>query len=272
MKTGTSDHHVHKPHGSPIWHTIKAIIRARITTGLLTILPIVVTLWLVRVIFTWMRDASQGIVYWILRGEWQKWLPSAWGVAFRGYTPDELKASGIQWLIAIVSVLMTITILYIVGVVAANVIGRRMIEAVEALLERLPGVKTIYRACKQILNSFSGGDQQSFQRVGLVPFPNQITRSVSFITSITRDSTTGEDLCTCFIPTTPNPTTGFVFVVRRCDVIEVPWSIEEAFKMIMSGGILLPASITMVVDPSRPPPPGPSVLPPGGPSPPVAAV
>ncbi|MBP9026087.1 MAG: hypothetical protein KBH81_08090, partial [Phycisphaerae bacterium] len=74
-------------------------------------------------------------------------------------------------------------------------------------------------------------------------------RTVGFITNTFKDSLTGEELCSVFIATTPNPTTGFVFVLRRSDLIEVDWSVEEAIKMAVSAGILSPPNITMMTGP-----------------------
>ena len=68
-------------------------------------------------------------------------------------------------------------------------------------------------------------------------------RSIGFITAITKDEHTGEELCTCFLATTPNPTTGYVFVLRRSDVIELDWTIEDAISVIMSGGALVPSTV-----------------------------
>jgi len=228
--------------------TLRAVVRTRLTAGLITILPIVITIWLVRVVFGWLRDASLWVVEAFLLSRWGREILQSWGVKAEGLTSIGLEVLPVklQWGIATFSVLLTFFLLYVIGMFAAGMIGRRLIEFVESIVDRLPFVKTIYRTLKQMLELFGGGASKGFQRVVLVPFPNQITRSVGFVTSTFRDVVTGEELCAVFVAKTPNPTSGFVFVLRRADIIEVNWSVEDAVKTIMSGGILTPGEVTMI--------------------------
>lgn len=228
---------------SALGATFKALLRARVTTGLIVVLPIWLTYVLVRFVFSLMRDSSQWVVYWVLHGGWRSYLPAGWGAQFEPWSDADLSKPTVQWAIGIFSVFLTIFILYAVGLFAANIVGRRTIGLYEAVLDRVPLVKTVYKASKQILEMFAGSQTAQFQRVALVPFPSRDTRSIGFITGFSRDARTGEELCTAFIATTPNPTSGFVFVVRRADVIELNWSIEEAIKIVISGGILMPPEV-----------------------------
>jgi uncharacterized membrane protein len=107
-------------------------------------------------------------------------------------------------------------------------------------------VKTVYHAMKQILSSFAGDQTQNFQRVALIPFPQDRMRSIGFVTNVFRDSITGEELCCVFIATTPNPTTGYLQIVRRSEITELDWSVEDAIRTVMSGGILKPDFLTIV--------------------------
>jgi uncharacterized membrane protein len=250
-----------KHHRSRITATIKALVRTRVTAGLITILPIVTTLWLLRVVFGWFRDASFWLVSAVLFSSWGHHLLESTGVnvsavSATGTNPTTLPAAGfdalprgMRWGISIFSVLLTFFLLYVIGMFTANAIGRRLLELFELILDRVPFVKTIYRTLKQVLGLFGADEKQNFQRVALVPFPNELTRTVGFITNTFKDSLTGEELCSVFIATTPNPTTGFVFVLRRSDVIEMDWSVEDAIKMAVSAGILLPPHITMTTGP-----------------------
>jgi uncharacterized membrane protein len=142
--------------------------------------------------------------------------------------------------VAAFSVLLTIFLLYIIGLFAANIVGRRVIGAMELILDRVPLVKSIYRATKQIFATFSGEKAQSFHGVALFPFMGERTRSLGFITRVFKDDASGEELCAIFVPTTPNPTSGFILVCRRAEVVELGWNTEEAIKAIISAGILLP--------------------------------
>lgn len=244
---------------SRVGATIKALLRTRITTGILTILPLLVTLWVVRLIFGWMRDASGWAVKAVLLTPAGK--PHLEQLHFDFVRWEKIKELGliptqeqffefmpwhVRWAIAIFSVLLTIFILYVIGLFSANIFGRRFIEWLEQLVDRVPLVKTVYRGLKQILSSFSGDQTQTFQRVALVPFPEASMRAVAFITGTFADSVTGEELCTVFIATTPNPTTGYLQVIRRRDITELNWSVEEAIRCVMSGGILRPSYLTIV--------------------------
>ena len=136
--------------------------------------------------------------------------------------------------------------LYFFGAIATNVAGKRIVRLGESVVERVPIVPVIYHASKKVLETLVGDSARPFQRVVLAPFPNKETASVGFVTRETKDMHTGAVLLTVFVPTAPNPTTGFVFVIKPADVVEVNWSAEEAIKIIMSGGVLMPESIPMV--------------------------
>ena len=257
-----------EPRRSPVWGTLKRLVRARVTAGVITVLPIIITIWLVRAIFRVMRDASQWVVFAILRSEegekileWildddaQEMLTGATAEGFKGY--ESLAAAfdvegvsmlpqSVQWGIPIASVLLTIFILYTIGLFTANIIGKRFIYLTERLVERMPLVKTVYGSTKQIVRTLGGDQTRKFQRVALIPFPQARMRCVGFITAMFKDSVSGDELCTVFIPTTPNPTTGYLQVLKRSDLIELDWSVEEAVQTIMSGGILRPEFLTIV--------------------------
>lgn len=251
---------------SRVGATIKALLRTRITTGILTILPLLVTLWVVRLIFGWMRDASGWAVKAALltpagkpyleqlHFDFTRWEK----ITQLGLIPTqeqffEFMPWHVRWAIAIFSVLLTIFILYVIGLFSANIFGRRFIEWLEQLVDRVPLVKTVYRGLKQILSNFSGDQTQTYQRVALVPFPEASMRAVGFITNIFKDSVTGAELCTVFIATTPNPTTGYLQVLKRKDITELNWSVEEAIRCVMSAGILKPEFLTIVPNKDLPP-------------------
>ncbi len=241
--------------------TLRALVRTRVTTGLIVVLPIYVTYLVLKFVFGAMRDASQWVVLALLESAWfQKHI---WRVAL----PEEGKHNieqilatypVLDWGLAIFSVLLTIFLLYAIGVFGANVFGRRLLELFDRFVGRVPLIKTVYRAIKQILSSFAGDQTQSFQRVALVAFPDQRMRAVGFITNVFTDSITGEELCSVFIATTPNPTTGYLQIVKRADITELNWSVEEAIRTVMSAGILKPDFLTIVPNKDMP-----KTLPPG---------
>ena len=273
--------HPRPPRSGPIWSTLRRLIRARVTAGVLVVLPVYVTILLVSFVFGMMRDSSIWVVDWYLRSPAGSRILDDWRVPLLdsatgepviqngvvltqtlteklarlqerlGHSPvlDEfyrILPTTLQWGVSVFSVLLTILLLYAIGLFTANFFGRRIIYALEALVDRVPLVKTVYRSSKQILTTLAGGETNNFQRVALVPFPQEKMRCVGFITSTFRDAVTGDELATVFIPTTPNPTTGYLQIVRRDDLVELDWSVEDAVRTIMSGGILRPDFITMV--------------------------
>lgn len=247
-------HEPQKRKRSRLGTTLRALIRTRVTAGVITVLPILITIWVIRVIFVWMRDASRWAVIAVLETKWSQeyvWkLPLEQGrINVKQFLAQH---PYFDWLIAVLSVLLTIFILYVIGLFAANIVGRRILDLIDRIVARVPMAKTVYRALKQILGSFAGDQAQSYQRVALVPFPDQSMRAVGFITNVFRDSVTGEELCSVFIATTPNPTTGYLQILRRGDITELNWSVEEAIRTVMSAGILKPDFLTIVANRNLP--------------------
>lgn len=237
---------------SRLWSTLQAVLRARVTAGLVFVLPLWITYLLLRFIFELMRDTSYWVVDWYLRGRGDR-LVESWGVTVEEFAQKGVSAlpAQVQWGVAIFSVLLTVFFLYCIGVLTANIVGRRLVRIGESILEYVPFVKTIYKSSKQILQTIAGETGQNFQRVVLIPFPSKEVRSIGFVTSSSRDTTTGEDLYSVYLPTAPSPTGGFVIVVRKADVIELDWTVENALKTIISGGVLGPDMIPLM---GQPPP------------------
>lgn len=245
-----------KPHGHP---GLKARLRNRLMAGLVLVVPIWITVLLVGFVFGIMRDASLWIIEGLLAGPWTARVLDGIGVAPHGVQADGLDALpvALRWALSGVSVLLTVVAIYVLGMVTTNLAGRRIVQAGETLVDRLPLVKTIYRASKQVLETFAGESGQTFQRVVSVPFPGPQVRTVGFITRITTDPRTGEESCAVFVATAPNPTTGFALLVKRSELVDLNWTVEEAIRVIMSGGVLLPDG------PSAAGPFCPTIAPPG---------
>lgn len=233
--------------GGPIWIGVKSALRTRVIAGLVLVIPIWITYILVQFVFGLLRDSS----WWVVR----EWLLSPWGRSVlqnMEVTPEALRENGFAalpdgawWMFTIFCIVLTVLLLYLLGVMTTNVFGVRLVATGESLLDRVPLVKTVYRASKQVLQTVAGDGSQTFQRVALVPYPSKEMMTVGFVTKTTRDSRTDEELFAVFVPTVPNPTTGFVFLVRRSDVVELDWTVEQAIQTIMSGGVLMPASVPL---------------------------
>jgi uncharacterized membrane protein len=210
--------------GSGGWH-LGARMRNAFLTGLVIVGPVTITLY---------------IMFWLIN--WvDAWVKPLLPVH---YNPDNylpFPIPGIGLLVGIIG-------LTIIGSLAANLLGRSLVSTGELMLGQMPIVRNVYSAIKQIFESVvsSAGPNQSFQKVGLIEFPSKGLWSLVFVTG----ETTGEivdvkpggenDLLTVFMPTGIVPPTGFICFVPRKDVTLLAMSAEEAAKVILSGGIVMP--------------------------------
>lgn len=142
----------------------------------------------------------------------------------------------------IVAVLLTLATLYAVGVFASLVLGRKLLDAAESMLTRLPLVQTIYGGTKRFLQTLQNPPVKG-QRVVLINFPNREMKTIGFVTKVMRDETTGEDLAAVYVPTAPNPTSGYIEIVPLVDVTQTDWTVEEAMTFVMTGGTNAPDTL-----------------------------
>lgn len=159
------------------------------------------------------------------------WLPEA-------YQPETLLGFHVPGL----GVLLSVFIVLGTGVVVANLFGRKLVQLWESILSRIPLVRTIYASVKQILETvFSSG--QSFRKVLLLEYPRKGLWTLAFQSSTTQGEAqikTTHEVINVFIPTTPNPTSGFFIMVPRADVVELDMSVDDGLKMIISAGVMVP--------------------------------
>ncbi len=140
-------------------------------------------------------------------------------------------------------VVVSVVVVLITGMVVANIFGKRLVALWESLLHRIPLVSTIHRAVKQVAETLLADDTKSFRKTLLVEYPRKGVWSLGFLTTErlgeVQHRTHAEMVCV-FIPTTPNPTSGFLLMVPRDEVIELDMSVDEAFRMIVSLGVVTP--------------------------------
>jgi uncharacterized membrane protein len=137
---------------------------------------------------------------------------------------------------------VTIILIYLAGVIATNIIGKRMINYGESLLAKVPIFKQIYNGIRQILASLATPEKSGFMQVVLVEFPRAGMYAIGFITSEIK-MTNGEKLINVLIPTSPTPTSGFLQVVKEKDIIRTEMSVDDAIKMVVSGGMVAPQEV-----------------------------
>lgn len=147
--------------------------------------------------------------------------------------------SGVQTVLA---ALFTLLLLYAVGVFASFVVGKRLIGAAEEWLARLPLVQTVYGATKRFLQTVTKPPVQG-QRVVLISFPSPEMKAVGLITKVMKDADSGAELAVVYVPTSPNPTSGYIEILPLADVVMTDWSMEEAMSFVMTGGTNAPDSV-----------------------------
>ncbi len=219
-------------------------LRNSFLAGLVVIAPIGVTIWLIWTIIGWV----DGFVLPFIPGAYQpdvlinRWLGNSPGES--GYININLRGVGV-----VLFLLFTIFI----GWIAKGIIGRSMIGWAQGLMERTPVVRTIYNALKQIAETVFAQSETSFDKACLVQYPRNGIWAIAFISTsakgeiqdkIPRD----EQLMSVFLPTTPNPTSGFLLFVPQSDVVELDMTVEDAAKLVISAGLVYPNGTVAPVD------------------------
>lgn len=140
-------------------------------------------------------------------------------------------------------VVVAIVIVFLTGLIAANIVGRKLFDIGDAIVERIPLVSSIYSAVKQVMRTVLDDGGQSFKRVLLVEYPRKGLWTLGFQTGVGVGEVqhrTDRDVVTVFIPTTPNPTSGFVIMVPRDEAVALDMSVEDGLKFVMSLGVVTP--------------------------------
>lgn len=191
-------------------------------TGLVIILPFILTLYIIWFIFK-------------LVG---RFFTPFFTTLFE--TIVAIKIPGV--LITIISAFVTLFLIWLVGVFASNFIGKKLLHWAESILLKIPMARGLYDAIRKLTKVFFM-DTRTFQRVILIEYPRKGIYSVAFITSESKGEVqelTKEDVVNVFIPSTPNPTTGYYLLVPKSDIIPLQMAVDDAVKVIISGGIIVP--------------------------------
>lgn len=143
------------------------------------------------------------------------------------------------WFQSTLAVLLTLLALYVLGWAATQVIGRRAIALFDRLVERIPFVHKVYSATKQLVMAIQQKPEGA-ERVVLIEFPSSEMKAVGFVMRVLTDDDTGEELAAVYVPTTPNPTSGYLEIVPVKALVQTDWSMDEAMTFIISGGAVAP--------------------------------
>lgn len=207
-----------------------ASLRASFLTGLIVIAPVGLTIWLIWSVIGWI----DGVVLPLVPYDFQ---------------PEKYIGINLRGIGVIIFLLFTI----VVGWLAKGLLGRSLIRIAENMVQNVPVVRSIYSGVKQIAETVFAQSERSFEKACLFEYPRKGIWAIGFISTtakgeVAQRATTSGDLISVFVPTTPNPTSGFLLFFPREDIIELDMSVEDAAKLVISAGLVYPNE----KDPSKP--------------------
>ena len=201
-------------------------LRSYLLAGLVVWLPILVTIMVLRFIID-LLDNTLALI------------PKA-------YQPEQLLGLHIPGL----GVILSLALLLITGICATNFFGERLVRWGESILSKIPLVRSIYNAVKQVMNAILSTNSEAFRKVLLIEYPRKGLWTIGFQTGAVNaqiNAITNQEMVSLFIPTTPNPTSGFLIMVPKADAIELNMSIDEALKFTISLGVMQPSAAAALV-------------------------
>ncbi len=220
-------------------------IQQNLIAGVLTILPLAAVWFVLKLIF----DALS-----YFGSPWATWTAQQLGPVM----PAPLAAVfGSPLFLYLIGTAFALFVLYLVGSLATRVIGQQLLDGFESLLSKVPFVHMIYSSTKKVINALQP-KAENVQRVVLVDFPHAEMRAIGFAMNSFTETTTGRELTAVFVPTAPNPTSGYLEIVPSEKVIAVDMTADQAMAMIISGGVVGPDKLTFL---HRPPMEKPAELP-----------
>lgn len=194
-------------------------MRKYFITGLLTLVPIAITAWVLHAVISSMDQTL------LLLPE--QWRPEALiGLKIPGF-----------------GVVLTVLIIFITGLLTRNFIGNYIVSAWEALLNRIPIVNSIYSSVKQVSDTLFSSSGNAFSKALLIEYPRQGAWTIAFLTGKPSGDVSkhlGEDYISVYVPTTPNPTSGYFLIIPKKDAIELDMSVDTALKYVVSMGVVAP--------------------------------
>ena len=211
----------------------KSNLQRLFLTGLLTLLPIWLTWVVVKFVFVLLSDISRPLI----------------GPGLQQLAMDnpELAWVGTVWVQNGLALLATIAVILLSGIMARRVVGQRLLRWFEAFIKRIPFANIIYGSARQLLDILQTKPDGT-QRVVLVDFPHTEMKSIGFVTRVLREQGTGRELAAVYVPTAPNPTSGYLEIVPVEKITPTDWSVDQAMSFIISGGAVSPESIPFSVD------------------------
>ncbi len=207
-------------------HDLKKNVRRRLVAGLLVVFPIFATFFVIKFVFSLLGGVLSPVV--------RKTL------IVMGYVPGNIRFD--DFIITSFALVLTFVLLYFIGVFATNVFGKFILGFFETVLHNTPIINNVYKSSKKLIELVSLPGRKAFKRVVIVEIPRAGMKVISFVTGGIKCKD-GTELTSIFIPTTPNPTSGYLIYLPESDIVETNMTIEEGMKLVISGSILVPEEI-----------------------------
>ena len=202
-------------------------MRKYFITGLLVLVPLAITAWVLNIIITTM---DQSLVF----------VPEQW-------QPRTLVGFDIPGL----GTILTIAIVFLTGLLTNNLVGNFLLRQWEKLLKRIPVVNSLYGSVKQVSDTLFSSSGNAFRKAVLIPYPHQNSYTIAFLTGTPGGDVKNHlvgDFVSVYVPTTPNPTSGFFLMLERSKVIELDMTVDAALKYIVSMGVVAPESVPQAIE------------------------
>lgn len=205
-------------------------LRRTLLSGMAVLLPLIITLWLLTALF---RLVNGTITPWVRK------VVLITGLEFFSHPAFLL------YITPVIGLLVTVMLIYAAGLLSTNLLGVKLLGAFDRLMLRIPVIRAVYGGSKQLMDALSPRGNRSFTEVVLVEYPRKGAYTIGFVTREDLPQRFVPDLevgpvATIFLPTTPNPTSGWMLIVPRRELVTLPLTVEEGVKLVVSGGIVIP--------------------------------
>ena len=193
-------------------------------TGLLSIIPLAITFSIIKWLFLFFSTPPQKIIYYFL-----------------GISDPKNASQLVNFSVDIIGFILTLLFIYLTGLIISNVLGKRLYSFFESILSKIPLVSFVYNTIKQITDTLKISQKQAFKKVVYIEYPKAGIWTIALVTGESK-SRNGEEYYQVFVPTTPNPTSGFMLYLKKKDTKETNMGVDEGLKIIISGGMLAPGT------------------------------
>ena len=195
-----------------------------ILTGIISIIPVYITYWIIEQIFLIVSIPGKNII---------SYFTSLFNLS------NDINIKLITITEYMLGFILTIMFLFFLGLIISNVVGKKIYSYFETLLNSIPIVNKVYSSIKQIISTISIDNKKSFKKVVMIQYPRKGLWTIAMVTGESTNKNKKE-FYTLFVPSTPNPTTGYMIIISKEDVVNTDLSVEDATKVILSGGLVTP--------------------------------